>query len=151
MGKFRFRLKAGTLDLNMGVHPGGKPKTPKRVVAGEIIESDERLDKIWVNKFERLANAAPAPAKVKAKKVVKPVDDEDSNEGVVSGEEESIHGWGLDVTQDFPIAVQEDLLVYNKNGVFTVTDKARPDVALNKKRKLTEGDVVKFIEKNYAS
>jgi len=124
-------------------------------VSGDVIESTHDLDVMFLNKFERVMDAATKPvmgvelAKVSIKKVpVKKVEPEPEPELEKASEAENKPAIaGKDVTAKFKVAVDEDFLVY-KNGAaansYFVYD-ADTNECLNDKG-LKRALVVKFIK-----
>lgn len=117
-----------------GKHSAGVDSQTSRqstFTVGEIVESDERLDKLFVNKFERLPDKGPVTIK-KRKNIW---DEEPTLEVPVEEVSETPEGeetvLGVEVTNRFPKAEPAGLKVFEKDELFNVADSEKSDVALN--------------------
>lgn len=136
--------------------------------AGQVIDSDAPLDKIFRNKFERVHDGTPAskpeiiatirttnPAPVTktvfeqtAKQTTETVvEDEEVEESTTStsDSEPSKSKHGVDVTDDFADAELAGMKVYEKNGSFTVTDVESGEVM---KKAKSDKLITKFLKKH---
>ena len=118
--------------------------------AGDVIESDNDLAKMFPNKFIRMGDLVVNPAPVKTDvqraaeegfKDVMPPPEEPLEEPL----EEDGNPLGRDVTKRFPLAEEEDFLVFARGGAFSVVEADDPTTLLHEKP-LKRKDVVDFIE-----
>ena len=122
----------------------------KEYSAGDIIETEDDLELMFVNKFQRIPK--PVGKKVadeSTKKVAAPPAEKEGEEveKVETPAEEKPSPFGIDVSDQFGAAAVGLRVFRNEEG-FTVVDDSEPDKALNdsplKNVKMTQ----KFVDKN---
>ena len=149
MSTFRLKKKSGN-------HIGPPDAKGNRITykSGDRVISDEDLVAKHPNKFELISASdempvptspnIPAPSKKKliGKKESKSTKHKDMEEPIIpEASEKSEHG--VDVTKEFPTAIEAELLVFEKSKWFTVVDPDDDEV-LNEK-KLRRDKVEAFV------
>lgn len=100
----RFKLLGGTHAENIP----GQPLTEFRTIqAGEVFESAHNLDKMFVNKFQRLADTVTVPEINKPK------------------------GFGEDVTELVADAAKKGFKVFKNEKHYIVVGEDAPEISLN--------------------
>lgn len=166
--KFRITEKDNQGNIT-GPHRTGN----KRYRAGQIVESDQPLDRLFKNKFELVPDNIPAskPEIVRTVTVTKPpishlekpAEDETGEDTPVSVQEsEQVEDqeseskpkprrsqYGKDVTEDFPDAVLLKLKVYyaTRKNIYSVVDEEEGEKVVVKTSKSSK-NVEKFLEKD---
>lgn len=102
--------------------------------SGDVVESNERLDQIFPDKFEAVAATVQAAHEPTA---------QEQAEALAKKEEES-DGKGRDVTADFVGAAEKGLQVYTANGWYRVYEDGAE--APLQESGMRQADVGKFIE-----
>lgn len=151
----RFRVKAGTHS---------EPDEDGNLVRygkGEEVESDRDLSKIFMNKFEKLSDTAPAVVKKARKAAEEEAEDGDEDdEDVVSNEtrgvmdnpnKDTLSGvaskLGVNVSEDFELAKEAELLVLKKKGKFFIAEPESADTPLNEDAFISKAEVNKALKK----
>jgi len=135
--KQRYKLLSGThVDKGSATEEEKKGQGPRVYEAGEIVESTEELDKIFLNKFEKVNGEG------KGKKKKKGEEGEEEE-----GAKEEGEPLGDDVTEKFPEAKDAGLMVFKEGRHYFVATASDPTTALNDDEELTTQEAVNdFIE-----
>lgn len=109
------------------IPPAGPGTEEVRMVKGDTVETEMKLDEMFPGKFERLDRTPTVTGKkFKSKPPAKPAAvEEDSSAAVkeVDSKPEESHEEGEDVTTNYPLAVENDLKVrYVTKVGFTIYD-----------------------------
>lgn len=155
-----------------GTHETGFGDNRKQYTKGDIVHSEKDLAAIFVNKFkERFfkKGKAPedegkAPRSIQEDPTLERVPDNqkkipenadpttDTNDETQSDDEdedeagEEVSAFGVDATDQFEVDSDVNLGVYKKGKKYTVVDKDRPTIALNKEPLKTPKDVKLFLK-----
>lgn len=119
----RFEVLAGR-HIERGAGPKGEDKTYKR---GDVFESELELDKVFVNKFRRVAEDKVMTAVTEA--LPKAAEDLEKMDVPDPGEPAKIHEH--DVTAEFPTAAKADLKVFKVGKKYRVVDADTQDTQLH--------------------
>jgi len=135
MGRYRLKEKVGN-------HAEGD----KTYESGDIVESARDLAKKHPNKFEKVHEipASPqhdVPLAAPKKTKTQPEDVEDVDVSTIESR------LGTNVTDDFPLAVDANIAVFQKGKKFRAADPDLPDRALTGKG-LTKEAMVLWLEEN---
>ena len=141
--KFRLLPKAGT-------HSETGDKGQLRIYkAGDIVESAQDLVMMFPNKFQLVEDEEVQTPSFNPSKEQKAAVAEAAKKGGVEvsapEEEEDSNPLGRNVTKRFPLAKEQDFLVFSEGGAFHVTEADDPKDPLNDKP-LKRKDVEGFIE-----
>jgi hypothetical protein len=115
--------------------------------------SSDELDKTFVNAFERVEGPQPRITKVKGASA--PTDEEEEDEEEEADEsakkakrktpaKKVSSSLGKDVSEQFPLAEENDLMVVSASGKFIIVEKEFPDKAVSPK--LTKKSIDGWIE-----
>lgn len=119
---------------NTGLHSFGKGKGVSK--AGQTVQSDLELDKLYPEKFEKVLQYAPPPAAEGAEDEADP-----STQPAKAAE-----SLGADVTEQFKDAAKQDLLVFKSGKEYHIASEDEPTVALNPAPLPTKKDVETFLK-----
>lgn len=60
MAKYKFKLMSGTHHTGASRDENGRKQKSTKYVRGDVVESDQRLDKMFVNKFQLIRDDSDA-------------------------------------------------------------------------------------------
>lgn len=147
--KFRLLPKVGD---HASPGPGG---TTRIYHAGDVVESDINLKEMFPGKFEEWVEEIPSLKPTKEQKEAVQKAAEKGAEEIASKPESKPEtkteprSLGRDVTSRFPLAEEQDCLVFADGGAFNVVEKDDPTMVLNDKplkRKDVEPFIRQFLE-----
>lgn len=130
---------------------------------GDVIKTKKDLCKIFVGKFEKVFDedkkkdtghkipkiATPDAPSVEAESDKGKTKSDPASKSSQKNAKKNSKKYGVNVTEDFPLAEEKDLRVYEKAKVFSIieSDSEGKKILL---KKTTKKDVVNFIEEMFA-